>query len=144
MLNTNQTVSPKTYRIVNGRGKVINDMQNLSLYDAEVALCRAIVMGHNAYLEDQPTALQRWQDMQLSEDEVRDLVGIGFCQPKFYRQSVWKKAKALMNEIIIPNGWAFPYDYGFGKGKYSTDLDIETVKLNVLQTLCVTNKEIAA
>jgi hypothetical protein len=55
------------------------------------------------------------------------LVKIGFCQPKFYKRSVWLKAKKLMDEVVVPNGLAEPFDYGRGKGKYTSDLRVEEV-----------------
>ena len=144
MLNTKQTQPSKTYRIVNGRGSVIDELTGLTLNQAEDALCRCLNHGANAYLQVELTPLEEWQGRKLSEDEIRTLVGIGFCQPKFYKRSVWLKAKALMDEVIIPNGWAYSHDYGHGKGKYSTDLDISSVKEHAVLLLCVNSKEVMA
>ena len=144
MLSTNQRAQAKTYRIVNGRGSVIDELTGLTLNQAEDALCRCLNHGANAYLQDELTPVEQWQSKHLLEDEIRSLVGVGFCQPKFYKRSVWLKAKALMDEIIIPNGWACPHDYGYGKGKYSTDLDIETVKEHAVLLLCDKSKEVIA
>jgi len=33
---------------------------------------------------------------KYTNDEIARLVRIGFCQPKFYTQATWKKAKTLM------------------------------------------------
>lgn len=57
--------------------------------------------------------------------DVKTLVGIGFCQPKFYKASVWRKAKKLMDEVLCPNQLAEPYDFGRGKGKYNSAKDIK-------------------
>lgn len=57
--------------------------------------------------------------------EVKTLVGIGFCQPKFYKASVWRKAKKLMDEVLCPNQLAEPFDFGRGKGKYKSIKDIK-------------------
>ena len=54
--------------------------------------------------------------------EVEDLikyVGIGFCQPKFYKQTAWNRAKKCMNKLI-ELGFVKEFDYGYGKGKYTT------------------------
>jgi hypothetical protein len=58
---------------------------------------------------------------------TEDLIMIGFCQPKFYKRSVWLKAKKLMDAVVVPNGLARPFDYGRGAGKYATDLKIKEV-----------------
>ncbi len=33
---------------------------------------------------------------RFTDAEIKTLVGIGFCQPKFYKPSIWSKAKKLM------------------------------------------------
>lgn len=73
--------------------------------------------------------------LKFTEDEVRHLVGIGFCQPRFYKPSVWRKAKRLMDNIVCPNGLAFPFDFGRGKGKYESDFSIEEVKSRTIEIL---------
>jgi hypothetical protein len=47
---------------------------------------------------------------------------MGFCQQKFYKPTSWKYAVALMNRVVELK-LAQPFDYGRGKGKYTTDLD---------------------
>lgn len=131
----NQTQASKTYRIVNGRGSVIDQLVGLSLDQAEHALCNCLNHGANAYLQDELTPLEEWQKNKLSEDEIHNLIGIGFCQPKFYKRHVWTKAKKLMDEVVVPQGLAYPYDYGFGKGKYESNLEISEVKSKVVELL---------
>ena len=63
----------------------------------------------------------------LNQEEFEGLVRIGFCQPKFYKRSVWLKAKKLMDELVCPAGLAKPFDFGKGKGKFSSDLSISEV-----------------
>lgn len=128
MVKTLISVPTNQYEIVTARGKVIDDLTGLTLFEAELALTRAINLGYNAYLQEVPTPLQIWQSKGLLEDEIKELVHIGFCQPKFYKPSVWKKAKALMEQLLVPASLVFPYDYGRGKGKFSTDYDIDYVK----------------
>lgn len=143
MLNTNQNQPSKTYRIVNGRGSVIDELTGLTLSDAEHALCRCLNHGANAYLQDELTPVEEWQGRNLSEDEIRSLIGVGFCQPKFYKRATWLKAKKLMDEVIVPKGLAYPHDFGHGKGKYSTNFEIDQVKENVVSIL-LAKKEISA
>lgn len=57
---------------------------------------------------------------KMSKEEFLHFGSIGFCQPKFYKPSVWRKGKSIIELVLIPNGLAIPYDYGWGKGKYST------------------------
>lgn len=73
--------------------------------------------------------------MKLNEDEVLALIGIGFCQPKFYKRRVWLRAKKLMDEVICPNKLAYPSDFGRGKGKYDTDFDIDDVKQKAIEIM---------
>ena len=62
----------------------------------------------------------------LADGEIRQRVGIGSCQPRFYKPAAWKKAKELM-EFLCSLGLAEPFDFGRGKGKYLTDLDPEII-----------------
>lgn len=48
-----------------------------------------------------------------------NLVAIGFCQPKYYKRSVWTKAVKVM-EYLIELGYVEANDFGRGKGKYDT------------------------
>lgn len=67
---------------------------------------------------------------KFSPEELDTYIGIGFCQPKFYLPSAWRKAKKLM-EIACSFGWAKPFDFGRGCGKYISDLDISEVKMKI-------------
>lgn len=140
----------RTYSIVNGHGKVIDNLVGLSLACAETALYRQINLGENAYIsDDEPSEIQQRMNSRLAAHphlmnviakytkkrwtsvEVKNVVGIGFCQPKFYTPTAWRRAKGLMDELVCPLGLAFPHDYGRGKGKYSTDFDISDVTLEI-------------
>lgn len=57
---------------------------------------------------------------------IKELVKIGFCQPKNYKRTVWKYANEMM-ELAVDMGLAKPYDYGLGKGKYTCDGNISSV-----------------
>lgn len=72
--------------------------------------------------------------MKLTQSEIENLVAIGFCQPKFYKPSVWARAKRLMDTVVCANGLAVPFDYGRGKGKYTTtQCNIDEVKQRTVQ-----------
>jgi len=63
--------------------------------------------------------------------ETQDYILIGFCQPKFYKRSVWNKAVKVMEWLSDnTNGEVVRYDYGRGKGKYSTTLSLNTENVN--------------
>ena len=72
---------------------------------------------------------------KMTTHQIHRLVAIAFCQPKFYKRSVWNAAKKLMDEVICPNRLAYPFDFGRGKGKYSSDLDIDVVKAKTVEVL---------
>lgn len=63
---------------------------------------------------------------KYTREEIETYVSIGFCQPKFYTPSAWNKAKKLMT-IAVAHNLAKPYNYGRGKGKYTTNLEIKDV-----------------
>ena len=76
---------------------------------------------------------------KFSKEEIEMYVGIGFCQPKFYKPEVWRKAKRVM-EIACYLGLAEPFDFGRGKGKYHSGLSKSQVVLGILQALRITRK----
>lgn len=45
-------------------------------------------------------------------------IGIGFCQPKFYKPSVWRKAKKIMEWLCDNTPHVYRFDFGRGMGKY--------------------------
>tara|TARA_R110000751_G_scaffold91960_3_gene180189 strand:+ start:1108 stop:1443 length:336 start_codon:yes stop_codon:yes gene_type:complete len=59
----------------------------------------------------------------ISDSEAKkyidNYVGIGFDQPKFYIPSAWRKAKVLMEYLIVKKK-VIAKNYGRGKGKYDT------------------------
>lgn len=72
-------------------------------------------------------AIELWKG-KTTEDEVLTLVKIGFCQPKFYKANIWKKAKTFFDEVLVPNELAYAFDFGRGKGKFDSKFDIEHVQ----------------
>jgi hypothetical protein len=66
------------------------------------------------------------EDNTLTYSEVKELIGIGFDQPKHYKPSVWNSAKKIMDECVVL-GLVQPHDFGRGKGKYTSDLSINQV-----------------
>lgn len=148
----------ETYRIVDGSGKLLDNDQEftgLTLQKAEGILCNVINSGADAYMQDEelsPLAaaivakfkatpalydvLRSFQKKRWSRQETKDTVGIGFCCPRYYLPASWRRAKNLMDTLLVPLGLAFPKDYGRGKGKYSTDHDIAKVQAEVMNLIC--------
>ena len=56
---------------------------------------------------------------QKTLEEVTNLIGIGFCQPNFYKPSAWQQAKRIMDFLVNLEIGVIPHDFGRGKGKYS-------------------------
>lgn len=56
---------------------------------------------------------------QEIDNAIKEMVGIGFCQPKFYLPTVWKYADKMMKRGIEV-GVVVPHDFGWGKGRYAT------------------------
>ena len=52
------------------------------------------------------------------EESTEHLIGIGFCQPKFYKSHIWRKAKIIMEWLCDNTENVKRYDFGRGKGKY--------------------------
>ncbi len=78
--------------------------------------------------------LELWKG-KTTEDEVISLVKIGFCQPRFYKANIWKKAKDFFNEVLVPNELAYAFDFGRGKGKFDSQFDIEHVQQQALMLI---------
>jgi hypothetical protein len=76
----------------------------------------------------------------MTTHHIHRLVAVGFCQPKFYKSSVWRAAKKLMDEVVCPNKLATPFDFGRGKGKYNSNLDIDEVKKKTVEVLASQNR----
>nr|WP_312985337.1 hypothetical protein [Clostridioides sp.] len=60
------------------------------------------------------------------DNAIEKLIGIGLCQPKFYKPTVWKYANLVMQELCNMK-LANPFDFGRGKGKYITNIDKEII-----------------
>lgn len=72
---------------------------------------------------------------KMTTHQIYRLVAIGFCQPKFYKKSVWTAAKKLMDGVLCPNDLAYPFDFGRGKGKYSSKLSINDAQAQTVELL---------
>lgn len=140
----------QTYRLVDAKGNLLdNDTEytGLTLQKAESILCNVLNHGADAYLQDEelsPLAaavvaklkakpelnevVRKFKKKAWTRKEAKDTVGIGFCCPKYYLPASWRRAKNLMDNLLIPLGLAFPEDYGRGKGKYSTNHDIGEIQ----------------
>jgi hypothetical protein len=55
---------------------------------------------------------------KASQDTTEHLIGIGFCQPKFYKPHIWRKAKAIMEWLCDNTAFVKRHDFGRGMGKY--------------------------
>jgi|TARA_B110000211_G_scaffold172706_1_gene195051 hypothetical protein len=77
---------------------------------------------------------------QMTTHHIYRLVAIGFCQQKFYKKSVWLAAKKLMEDVLLPNKLAYAHDFGRGKGKFSSDFDIQEVQVHAVEILRKNNK----
>jgi len=66
----------------------------------------------------------------MDKAEIIKYIGIGFCQPKFYKPAAWRKAKLIMNKLVSLNVGVIPYDFGRGKGKFITTGDLDKLKLS--------------
>lgn len=148
----------ETYRIVNGRGKLLDndpEFTGLTLQKAEGILCNVLNSGADAYMQEEelsPLAaaivakfkatpglydvLRYFQKKRWSRQEAKDTIGIGFCVPKYYIPAAWRRAKDLMDKLLVPLDLTFAHDYGRGKGKYSTDHDIAKVQAEVMDLIC--------
>lgn len=126
----------KTYRIVDAHNRIIEGLTGLSLFQAEKSLLRCLNLDVDAYIQDEKSYSEIYQDMKLSLDEVYKLVDIGFCQSSLYTKETWSKAKALMEQIVVPLGFATAHDFGPGFGKFVTNYDIEYVKESIANFIC--------
>lgn len=70
---------------------------------------------------------------RVPEDDLRALIRIGFCQKKFYKKSVWNRAKRLMDQILIPFGFAQRCEHKQCKGRY----------VSIENSICVIIDEVA-
>lgn len=59
-------------------------------------------------------------------ETIEHLLSIGFCQRKFYKPTVWRYATRLMSELT-KQGLCRPYDYGRGKGKFTSAFKREEI-----------------
>lgn len=145
----------QTYRIVDGKDNVVDDLVGLNLANAERVLCNVLNHGEDAYLQEEDPSevelvirasraerpgltdvIRSYRQKGWTEDDIGEAVRIGFCQPKFYKRSSWARSKILMDTLIVPLGLAYPHDFGRGKGKYESEFDINTVVAEIVNLIC--------
>ena len=131
-----KNAAAKTYRIVDASNCIVEGLTGLSLFQAEKSLLRCLNLNVDAYLQDEPSFLEIYQNMNLSPDDVYKHIEIGFCQTRFYTTETWSKAKALMEQIVVPLGFATAHDFGPGFGKFVTNFDIDYVKESIANFIC--------
>ena len=56
--------------------------------------------------------------IETNLDRIRKYTSIAFCQKSFYHTPAWNRAMKCIN-ILVQEGYAVPYDYGRGKGKFT-------------------------
>lgn len=127
----------ETYRIVNSRDRVIDDLIGLTLSQAENALTRCLNHGCNAYIQDESVFVSEYLAKKMTRDEVYELIHIGFSKPLLYKRAVWVKAKKFMDDIVCPLGYAMPHDFGSAGGKYTTNYDIDDVKEAIANRIAI-------
>jgi hypothetical protein len=66
---------------------------------------------------------------EIDKDRLLILIGIGFCQPKFYIPSAWRKAKAVMDRLVSLDCGVIEHNFGRGKGKYIKSIEISNLEL---------------
>ena len=67
---------------------------------------------------------------------LEHMVSIGFCQPKFYKRSIWIKVNKLMEFICQRTEYVKPHNFGRGKGKYIT-VNLPAGLNNKEEILCI-------
>ena len=74
---------------------------------------------------------------RYTPEEIKKLVYIGFCQPKFYKASVWSKAKKLML-VACDMGIGVYHRPHRGAGHFWTEdgVSIESVIERLTATIC--------
>lgn len=131
-----KNAAAKTYRIVDASNCIVEGLTGLNLFQAEKSLLRCLNLDVDAYIQDEKSYTEIYQDMNLSLDDVYKLIDIGFCQSRFYTKETWSKAKALMEQIVVPLGFATAHDFGPGFGKFVTNFDIDYVKESIANFIC--------
>lgn len=131
-----KNTSTKTYRIVDASNCIVEGLTGLTLCQAEKSLLRCLNHDVDAYIQDEPSFIELYQNMNFSSDDVYKLIDIGFCQSRLYTTDTWSKAKELMIQIVVPLGFAFPHDFGPGFGEFATNFDIEHVKESIALIIC--------
>lgn len=62
--------------------------------------------------------------MKLTVEETKSLIRIGFGKKSDFKPSYWRRAEKIMNFLCDNTSDIFSFDYGRGKGKYSTNLSL--------------------
>lgn len=77
-----------------------------------------------------------------TSEEIKKLVWIGFCQPKFYKASVWKKAKELMLIACEMNIGVYHRPYRGAAHFWTEDgVSIDSVVEALIKKLCGVQNE---
>ena len=87
--------------------------------------------------DKQSSLLEEFAAKKLTREQVYELVYIGFSRPALYKRVVWLKAKAFMENVVCPLGYAFPHDFGVRSGKFSTHHNVEDVQDSIASLIAI-------
>lgn len=75
--------------------------------------------------------------VNIVAEDLKALIRIGLCQPKFYKPTVWYYAKELMEFAIYLN-LVIECDLGKGKGKYASQFSVDTLAADLSKHMYAT------
>lgn len=75
--------------------------------------------------------------MKLTIEETKMFIRIGFGRKSDFKACYWRRAEKIMNFLCNNTQDIFPCDYGRGKGKYSTKLNLSDENITRWATLYV-------
>ena len=75
--------------------------------------------------------------MNITTDEAKSLIHIGFGRKSDFKPCYWRRAEKIMNFLCDNTSDILPFDYGRGKGKYATKLDLNDENIARWATLYV-------
>lgn len=58
-------------------------------------------------------------------------IKIGFCQQKFYKQSVWQTANNILQVAAQKTNLVVPANYGRGCGKWTYSKQLDSMKVDL-------------
>ncbi len=71
-----------------------------------------------------------------NQERIERYTNIAFCQRCFYVPAAWRRAMKCM-DILVSEGYAEPFDFGYGKGKFTTTPKGDNYGFNKLYEIVV-------